>query len=356
MLCDPERVPILLSRNSAIIDSDPALCRISRTSNATRGMVDKMRPAQDWTEADIQLLLNEQTPEELSLEYKAAGALKKNELCKREISKDVSAMANSAGGTIVYGVNERRATNGPIVLDAIDPGVVSLEWIEQVIDSNIKRRIPGLTVHRIDVSSAPARCLYVVSVPSSVLAPHMAGDHCYHKRLGTITAKMEEYEVRDVSRRVEAPDLYLSLETQVSFDALVATVHLRNSSSVPALYASLRLFAPVDWQPAPASSLLVADWKRSGLCSVRTNLWTQKFASYFRHWAVPNDPAILDGVRYPAGQLFFLTRNIQPPQAVVWEIRSPHMTPMSQALTITNEDRLDLRVSSAITQAIDPMV
>jgi predicted HTH transcriptional regulator len=63
---------------------------------------------QRLTIEDINVLIRSRTEESLTLEYKAAGALAltgKRDF-RDEISKDVSSMANSAGGRIIYGVSE----------------------------------------------------------------------------------------------------------------------------------------------------------------------------------------------------------------------------------------------------------
>ena len=60
----------------------------------------------DWKEADILLLITNGVKESLELDYKQCASLQKADGKKKEISKDVSAFANSAGGTIVYGMIE----------------------------------------------------------------------------------------------------------------------------------------------------------------------------------------------------------------------------------------------------------
>jgi len=67
-----------------------------------------MREPWAWTEEDIQSLITEQRPEDLQLEYKKSDSLAKAKEQKTEIAKDVSAMANSAGGVLVYGVDEQK--------------------------------------------------------------------------------------------------------------------------------------------------------------------------------------------------------------------------------------------------------
>jgi hypothetical protein len=164
-----------------------------------------------WQEEDINNLIREQRPEDLRLEYKKSDSLAKSDAKKTEITKDVSAMANSAGGVIIYGIDEQKKSHGPIQLDGgIDPNEISTEWLEQVIGYGIQRRIDGVIVRAVKIAAAE-RAAYVVWIPQSYRAPHMAADHRYYKRLGTTTAVMEEYEVRDVGRRSESPDLHLDL-------------------------------------------------------------------------------------------------------------------------------------------------
>lgn len=54
--------------------------------------------------------------ESISLDYKACGSLENTEGNKNELSKDVSAFTNSAGGVILYGMKEvnRIATRGKV--------------------------------------------------------------------------------------------------------------------------------------------------------------------------------------------------------------------------------------------------
>ena len=59
-----------------------------------------------WDEARVQQYIDDGIEESLNLDYKAAGALAKTDGKKKEITKDVSAMANSDGGIIIYGVTE----------------------------------------------------------------------------------------------------------------------------------------------------------------------------------------------------------------------------------------------------------
>jgi hypothetical protein len=257
-----------------------------------------MKEPWQWQEDDIEMLLREQRPEDLQLEYKRSDALSKGDQKKKtEITKDVSAMANSAGGTIIYGIDEQRP-HGPIKVDSgIDPANISTEWLEQVIDSGIHRRIDGISIRPIKVSST-GKLVYVVWIPQSSRAPHMAADHRYYKRRGTTTALMEEYEVRDVGRREESPDLDLDIKTadtgQVGMIYLDAA--LSNRSTEPAFYATCRLYVE------PAIKLVVhPSWKWTAHEDTEL-VWHDrdrvKFHAAHLAWSVPQRNPILEGERY----------------------------------------------------------
>lgn len=166
-----------------------------------------MKEPWEWTEEDVLNLIRNKIGESTSLEYKACDALGKTDGKKQEISRDVSSFANSSGGVIVYGVTEDRDTHEPDAIDVgYDPRVVSGEWLEQVINSTIERRIAGVVINTVALpSTRPGRVLYVVYVPESNLAPHMAADDRFYRRFNFQRLAMKEYEVRNLMRREQYP-------------------------------------------------------------------------------------------------------------------------------------------------------
>src|SRR4051812_20346893 len=113
---------------------------------------------------DFQNMVDAQIEETLTLEYKASAALTRDSKNVHELCKDVSAMANSAGGQIIYGVGEDKKTHKPV---AVDDGVaddkITREWVHQILGSNVHPRIEGLTVQRIPLSDVGFG--FVISVP-----------------------------------------------------------------------------------------------------------------------------------------------------------------------------------------------
>lgn len=157
---------------------------------------------------DITILIENNAEESVHLEFKAAEALGKDDKKKSEIAKDVSAFANSDGGIIVYGIKEQN--HKAYALSYIDGNTYTKEWLEQVIQDNIQRRIEGLEIFPIRDNGDITKSIYIVKIPRSSNTPHMSADKCYYKRNNFRSVKMEEYEVRDLFYRETTPNLKIS--------------------------------------------------------------------------------------------------------------------------------------------------
>ena len=179
-----------------------------------------------YTRAHIDYLIKSQAEESIHLEFKAGWALENTDYKKKEISKDVSAMANSDGGVVLYGLNEENHKADSYSF--INGNEYSKEWLEQVINSRIKRRIPDLTIDVIRVQNKISKSIYVVKVPRSYEAPHMAADGRYYKRFNFESVRMEEYEVRDAFNRIT--------ETMLKIQPLEFSGKLRNQKKTGIFY------------------------------------------------------------------------------------------------------------------------
>ena len=160
----------------------------------------------DYTIEDIEGLINNEVEENIHLDYKAAGALEKNDKKRTEITKDVSAFANSDGGIIVYGISEE--DHKPKEFSFIDGRIYTKEWLENVIQL-IQPRIDGTLIFPIR-NDDMGQTLYVVKIPRSGNAPHMANDKRYYKRFNFMSVPMEDYEIKDLYNRSVTPDLDIS--------------------------------------------------------------------------------------------------------------------------------------------------
>ena len=179
--------------------------------------------AQRWTQERIeQEYIQAKVEESTSLEYTAAAALARTEGKKKEVTKDVSAFANAAGGLILYGVREyasRDKRHLPEKLDPVDRTELPREWLEHVI-GNIRPRVEELVIHPvpIDNNTRPNNVVYAVEIPKSTTA-HQAADFRYYRRYNFQCLPMLDHEIRDVMNRRAGPDAEVEFsEEQLSAD------------------------------------------------------------------------------------------------------------------------------------------
>ncbi len=164
----------------------------------------------NWTKERLVSFITTCTEESLSLEYKSGEALADGEKQKPEITKDVSAFANAAGGVLIYGISEfPKKRHFPERLSPIRRSDTSKEWLEQVIQT-IQPRIDGVIIHPVVIDEKEDTVCYVVEVPQSHTA-HQARDRVYYKRHNFNALPMEDYEVRDIMNRKTHPKIRASL-------------------------------------------------------------------------------------------------------------------------------------------------
>lgn len=161
---------------------------------------------EEITQYDLEQLISLKVEESIYLDFKQAGSLDFSKEKKLEIGKDVSAFANSAGGLIIYGIKEDNHVADSFSF--VNGNNFTKEWIEQVIQSGIQRKIEGLIIIPIRVDNDLEKSIYVVKIPESNLAPHMTNKKFY-KRYNFESVQMEEYEIRNLYNRKEKTELII---------------------------------------------------------------------------------------------------------------------------------------------------
>jgi hypothetical protein len=156
----------------------------------------------------IESFITNEIEESINIEFKSSGALSRTPSIKKEISKDVSAFANSDGGIIIYGIEEKnhRAHS----LSFINGDEFTKEFLEQVINSTIKRAVPNIKIFAIRSNGDLNKSIYVVQIPSSVEAPHMNQDKRFYRRYNFESIMMDEYDVREMYGRKIQSELAIS--------------------------------------------------------------------------------------------------------------------------------------------------
>jgi predicted HTH transcriptional regulator len=213
-----------------------------------------MKDANDWDQAYLLELIKVGEQESLTLDYKASAALAKNDKTRQDLSKDVSAFANSAGGFLLYGMLEDKHV--PTSIDiGLERNVITKEWLESVIKSVIQPVVDELVIKQIDLPSKGAgKVAYVVQVPQATSrAPHQAQDYRYYKRFNFESTPMEDYEVRDLMRRsIEYGRKYgTAWDLNLEINRLVAAINER------------RQISNSDYLPRNRLSITVSDGLRS---------------------------------------------------------------------------------------------
>ena len=157
---------------------------------------------ENYTIDDIQSLIDNHAEEGVHLELKRANALSKENADK--VTKTLSAFANSDGGIIIYGVAE----NDHVASDYsfVDGNIITTEYIS-MLARYVQPAIDGLTIYPIRKDDDFSKSIYVVKVPRSDKAPHMAKDHRYYKRNNVESIPMEDFDVKDVMSRIHNPQL-----------------------------------------------------------------------------------------------------------------------------------------------------
>ncbi len=212
-----------------------------------------------WNEDDLLQLIANRQEESIQLDFKRADALQQTDGKKKdEISKDVSAFANSTGGTIVYGIaesgGEPRVASG---LSPIDPKEISKEWLDQVINSRIQPRVAGIIINPVELGTKdPGKFVYVVIIPQSTTA-HQASDKKYYRRFSFQSVPMEDYEVRQTMNRASHPAYKATLarfqlhgagQNRLNFRM---QTQIENQSEIVGYDVSAVLFVPKDLLASP---------------------------------------------------------------------------------------------------------
>jgi hypothetical protein len=205
----------------------------------------------------------------------------------------------------------------PVRLEGVDPAVTTREWLENVINGKIRPRIDGIRINPVTLTAPRAGTIFVVSVPASLSAPHMASDHKYYKRFNFQSVPMEHYELEDVRRRHTGPLLSLELSQlmPVGNNRVRVMFHMKNSSSVTALYSLVMLKV----EGANVNSGNKWDSERA----YRHGMLLQKNIS------VPDRLPLWQGVPISLGASVTLTCPDEQDFCLEWKFLSPDMSEQS---------------------------
>lgn len=127
--------------------------------------------------SDIDLLIDNGVTESRTIEYKEE-LPGKSEGERKEFLADISSFANASGGDIIYGIQEKRDSNGKTTgipeaakgLSGINSDEV-IRRLESIIQDGIEPRIIGLQTQAIN--GFPDGSVIVIRIPKSWNSHHM---------------------------------------------------------------------------------------------------------------------------------------------------------------------------------------
>jgi predicted HTH transcriptional regulator len=230
----------------------------------------------DWTQLDIEEIVESKFEESVSVEFKSSRSLANTDNAKKELSKDISAFANSDGGVIFYGIEENNHTAASISFT--DGTTITKEWVENVISTNIHRKIDDLLIYPIRFDGDITKTVYVLNIPASPSAPHMAKDKRFYRRSNFQSVQMEEYEVRNTYLRRQNSKLMI-VETQItteSFENLIDAGIYKLCFTLNLLIKNVGNF-PADYYKA----LIILN--KIDAVTIRKNLWSSSDITLFEN-------------------------------------------------------------------------
>lgn len=175
---------------------------------------------------DVRTIVSEQIPEGVNLEYKESSILIDRDA--NTVCKTVSALANSAGGIFIIGIEAKDLM--PVRIDDGTPGPSKRDWIYQIINGGT---FPAVETVEVREFQTPTGTIYVLEVLSSPQAPHQSNDRKYYKRRGSHSEVMEHYEIEDVRARPKRALMPLGAELQTQ--NILAYLRLTNSHETDAI-------------------------------------------------------------------------------------------------------------------------
>jgi hypothetical protein len=162
---------------------------------------------------------------------------------KRDLLETVSAFANTKGGLMIIGVDEKRKQ--------LDQGVDLSEWdekkLQNIIDGNLEPRLEGL---KIDVIKKNKRFGYfLIYVPEGTTAYQNKRDKKYYGRFGDKDEALDDYWIRLLMNKFQKPlfDVFLipclRNNTQTTQTRLAFRIIIKNISTVPSREYTIEIMA-----------------------------------------------------------------------------------------------------------------
>jgi hypothetical protein len=207
-------------------------------------------------EAEIEQLLADRQQEGIALEFKAKAdpsTGQPNRDDRRNLGVTLSALSNSMGGVLVWGVQAARDADGVDCATGLVP-ITGIERfkaeITRLVSQAIMPRHEGIFVEAVRSQRIQDQGYLVLYVERSERRPHRCeiGEKQYFKRVGDSSVAMEHYDIEDSFKRQVVPTLEVNWIIRPSgsrggpdgyFQNIFIEGHLHNPSPLTARFPYL---------------------------------------------------------------------------------------------------------------------
>ena len=156
-------------------------------------------PGSSLTVDNINSLIAGHREENLHLEFKSGDYFEPGH--REDLTKAVTSFANSDGGVLILGIREKSEKNNGRYYSYAESieGIIAdakhtKETLENILTSTIWPKIDNLEIYKVEIDG---KNVFILEIPKSERAPHMASDYRYYKRHNFQKQPMENYEVED---------------------------------------------------------------------------------------------------------------------------------------------------------------
>ena len=167
----------------------------------------RSKPLREIVEADLVDLIKREIREDRTLDFKQE--LRLDDSGKLDLLQDITAMANAAGGMLLYGAVEGKTDDRGMIVAVKGMTMVPDEiqsQVENLLRDSIDERIHGLEHRAIPLSDGSYG--YVIRVPQSALAPHMitrkSSRARFYLRGTTSNDPMTAGQIKELAVRVDS--------------------------------------------------------------------------------------------------------------------------------------------------------
>ena len=155
------------------------------------------KPLSELTISDVNMIVRDKVPESRNLDYKRE-LPPLTESGNKELLKDISAFANTVGGYLIYGVDEKEGVPTEILGVEVEDFDKLKQRFENLLRTGADPVIRGVDFHAVDVNGL--KKMVIIKIPRSIARPHAVRIKDHFRFYGRNSSGVHQLEVEDLRR------------------------------------------------------------------------------------------------------------------------------------------------------------